>query len=366
MEMRSRSYIGGLDVARFFLLFLGMITHAFAIGTVIAPEAKFLSLPPETTFMFRMEAFFLISGYLSALTLQDARAWISKRVKRLGVPFLFTVLVINVATMAINPQVYPDGPDIYMLHAWFLAVLLLHSVLLWVSAGRIDALIPRLTRYLTSINVAPILIGALVLYELAVKTVYKYAHWEDGPRPPLHNLLDSTLTYLPYYLLGYVLYKNALITNMLRDRRVSLILVAAIATASFIAVRVFVGNDGSLVTVALIALKATISFCVAVIILTVALSVGNVPPLVMFLSQGSYAVYIAHLFIVNLLYVIFFDPVNTSIYTFAAVCALLTPVIGYALYYWPIRHFAVLRLLFTGTAAKAGASRRASQQQAHG
>lgn len=347
---RSRTHFAGLDLFRFLLLLLGMFTHAFVIGVAFVPEPRFLYLPSQTTFMFRMEAFFLIAGYLSATASGTRSAWLNKRVQRLGIPFVFTVLIINNLTVWLSPVVYPATLGLYTLHVWFLAALLAHSIVLWACGDRIDRIIPALERRLTTANVVPILLVLLLVYEFAVKTLYKLT--ARGPeRSATVHLIDNMMTYLPFFIGGYLLCKSPGLLRMLRTHVRTLTGIALVAAVAVIFVFHSGDPDGTLATVARIALKTCLGFSLSLLILFAALAIKRVPPLVAFLSQGSYAVYVMHVLIVNILYRLFFTVSDHGIYTFAVFVSLLTPLVGYVIYGLVIRHYKVLRLLFTGAAA---------------
>lgn len=128
-----------LDAARALLLLLGLPFH-------VATKAFFESEPPATDFqqslliggwasithVFRMFAFFLLAGYFAGMIRErkGTRAWMAERVRRLGLPFIASLLTLGALqfqlqdTLLHKPSPRFLGLPLALDHLWFLVVLL--------------------------------------------------------------------------------------------------------------------------------------------------------------------------------------------------------------------------------------------------
>ncbi len=128
-----------LDAARAALLLLGLPFH-------VATKAIFETEPAATDFQqslliggwasithaFRMFAFFLLAGYFAGMIRdrKGTREWISERVRRLGLPFLASLLTLGALqfqlqdTLLHKPSPRFLGLPLALDHLWFLVVLL--------------------------------------------------------------------------------------------------------------------------------------------------------------------------------------------------------------------------------------------------
>jgi len=158
----------GLDLFRGLLLIGGPLVHS----TFIAPPAVAHAVI-EGSGLFRMAAFFAISGFLGGTTYRPG--WLRLRLVQVGVPALFGILILN------RYQAYVGGKLLVVEIYWFLLALLAYMP--------IGALIGRHCRALTSLP-------ALILIAVG-------AHG-------LGDLLFGAGTYaaeaaadLPFYLFGW-------------------------------------------------------------------------------------------------------------------------------------------------------------------
>lgn len=123
---------------------LGIVLHA---SNVYSPQAHWIVSDPSQSPLFdwlgsaihsfRMPAFFWVSGYFCALTLQHygSMDFLRKRVPRLAIPLLFTWATLNALQVILLARV--DGRDVQtamregipLYHLWFLVDLLVFFVL---------------------------------------------------------------------------------------------------------------------------------------------------------------------------------------------------------------------------------------------
>ena len=127
-----------LNAARMMLMLLGIPYHAALLfqneipweasaGTV-SPVARYIV---AIVHIFRMPAFFLLSGYLAAVVLAkgDATGWLKRRYLALGIPLIFALILLNPLQIVV-PELLDGEPlrDPFqgqgVGHLWFLFALL--------------------------------------------------------------------------------------------------------------------------------------------------------------------------------------------------------------------------------------------------
>lgn len=128
-----------LDAARALLLLLGLPFH-------VATKAIFESDPAATDFQqslwiggwasvthaFRMFAFFMLAGYFAGMIRErkGTRVWLDERVRRLGLPFIASLLTLGAVQFQLQdivlhrPSPRFMGLPLALDHLWFLVVLL--------------------------------------------------------------------------------------------------------------------------------------------------------------------------------------------------------------------------------------------------
>lgn len=128
-----------LDAARALLLLLGLPFH-------VATKAIFESDPAATDFqqslliggwasithVFRMFAFFMLAGYFAGMIRErkGTKAWIVERTRRLGLPFLASLLTLGALQYQLQDSLLGKtsptflGLPLALDHLWFLVVLL--------------------------------------------------------------------------------------------------------------------------------------------------------------------------------------------------------------------------------------------------
>ncbi|MGI4720801.1 MAG: acyltransferase family protein [Janthinobacterium lividum] len=149
----ARNY--SLDAARGILMMLGVVLHAsniYATGdswlVKDSERSQAFEAISDAIHVFRMPAFFWISGYFCALTFEKngADGLLRKRLPRLLIPLFSTWITLNVAQELFSASVEGksmvaailDGIPLY--HLWFLVDLILFI-------GFAAALLPRLARF---------------------------------------------------------------------------------------------------------------------------------------------------------------------------------------------------------------------------
>lgn len=208
-------YYHGLDTLRAVLMLVGVLWHAAGI---VSPVSTFVySSPIHKSFpiyasiypehLFRMEAFFLVSGFLSQMVLmrKGKRAFWQARLKRVLVPLLLGCFGVNLL-LQIFGSLYMGYRwahfDMWrwVMHGWFL-------ITLFVCAG-IDMLLPAQALARTRWP------GILLAFAIALFGYIALDYWNanlwhfwDPVKGNLFNFfILNTAQFYPLYFLGALLY----------------------------------------------------------------------------------------------------------------------------------------------------------------
>ena len=205
-------------------MLVGVFVHTKLLGT-----SELFQLIAYLSSQFRMEAFFLLSGFFTCLQVRKygVASTMKFRYRTLGVPVLAGLLVLNPATLLLIYEFhnvsgamgfweamrlpYPNdfGPMVWHLHFWFLFPLLVFVSFLPV----IDAVDKRLTGKFTVVadrfngkyfywscvfSVPILVILALATYRLAFDSIVpSQVSW----------LVSKVVISFPFFLGGYGLYR---------------------------------------------------------------------------------------------------------------------------------------------------------------
>lgn len=210
-----------LDFSRTFLFFLGIVLHAAYL--CVETHHSFQSVH-DVIHSFRMEAFYLIAGFFSAMSLERNAdgVYLRKRILRLGLPFLFGVLVLDFLSNCANHWTWSDfgtefsrkywvGGD-WREHLWFLPTLLAYTgVLVLVRAAW-----PGMTSFLSRKRFgAGLLIAAVCVMYFGAIHVANLFPWVER----LDTFLSTYKTeqYAVFFALGYVLFHRREILDRIID-----------------------------------------------------------------------------------------------------------------------------------------------------
>lgn len=220
-----------LDAVRGFALLLGIVFHA-TISFVPAPapiwivgdshRSTALAVLFFTIHVFRMTTFFLIAGFFAHMSFhrRGAKAFISDRLKRIGLPLLLGWPLVYAAIFAVvvwaaisangghlpttPPRPWPTFPKFPLTHLWFLYVLLelylgvlilRAGVVLIDRTGRVRLIIDRLVSLVMRSPLAPVVLALPLTFAFAVDP--KWLMWFGVPTP------DSSFVTNPEALIGF-------------------------------------------------------------------------------------------------------------------------------------------------------------------
>lgn len=188
-----------LDGARSVLMLLGVVLHA---ALAYAPHGQWLiadgSQHPfydwlvELIHLFRMPAFFAISGFFCAMTLSklSRRTFLRKRLLRIGLPLLTTALLFNLPLSlllsGIWPKFSPEHADYWLhgrwvMHLWFLWTLVLFFLLSAVSLRLWQPLLQRHRLPAWGLLLVPLLTVIPVAVAKLLPAAYEGVLWLGSP-----------------------------------------------------------------------------------------------------------------------------------------------------------------------------------------
>lgn len=233
-------YFHGLDELRAALMLIGVFWHAAA---VLSPFATFVYASPYHQSMalyasiypehlFRMEAFFMVSGFLAQMTLtrKDKQVFWRARLKRVLVPLLLGCLGVNFVLQVFG-SIFMDYQwahyDLWrwVMHGWFLICLMVFAT--------IDMLLPR--GVFARMGLLPCLLVVTIGWLGYAALIYWNGEsWNlGGDISTLYNFFVlHGVQYYPFYFAGSLLYFHQDILDKISHRALwGLALLALTTTA---------------------------------------------------------------------------------------------------------------------------------------
>ena len=351
-----------LDNLRWMAMLLGVFVHASTLGNF-----GLIDYVTLVSNVFRMALFFIISGYLGAMLLQRQNVlefW-AGRFRNLAIPFAAALLLLNPLTIWLMFQ-YADGKPslarvlsvfqgqeqglqmivVWHMHLWFLISLMCFVTLapllgplprLVAQWAERELLLTPLRRRLTPLVV---ILGSLIL-SLGLLATLRALSTLIGPEP---WLVRVTIQYMPFYILGLVLYHTP--TLFARLRQTDYALGAVILSLFIVLQSQYLNLPGAnrLSFAALMALR----FWMCFFLLDIGYRFFNRSgTLTQLLSASIYTVYLFHFLI---LYVVALAVgqilAQSSLFYVVVVC--LSIGLALALHFMVIARNSWLQLLFNG------------------
>lgn len=212
-----------LDALRAVLMFWGVLVHS----STLDPDNHVFRGFAVVSGLVRMEAFFVISGFLAYMLLKKygAKVAVNKRLLAIGVPFVTALMLLNPVTnyliytfhnspigfadyLAGKGIVDAEGPMNWHLHLWFLIGLFVYSLLAplverlidrGLAASRLSIARPELAFFVMCAGVAAACLASRIGFEL-IKPVLPVES---------HYVFKSLGNFLPFYALGMLLFAAA-------------------------------------------------------------------------------------------------------------------------------------------------------------
>lgn len=233
-------YFHGLDELRAALMLIGVFWHAAA---VLSPFAAFVYASPYHQSMalyasiypehlFRMEAFFMVSGFLAQMTLtrKDKQVFWRARLKRVLVPLLLGCLGVNFVLQVFG-SIFMDYQwahyDLWrwVMHGWFLICLMVFAT--------IDMLLPR--GVFARMGLLPCLLVVTIGWLGYAALIYWNGEsWNlGGDISTLYNFFVlHGVQYYPFYFAGSLLYFHQDILDKISHRALWGLALLALATTA--------------------------------------------------------------------------------------------------------------------------------------
>lgn len=213
-----------LDFSRALLLGLGIVLHAACLCGEINPNYNVLY---DFIHSFRMPAFFLLAGFFAARKLREGNPFdfLSSRVRRLGIPFLFCGLIVNplfncpnhvswLGFAAEAESKYWFNGD-WLQHLWFLSCLLQYVVV----AYCVNHFCPNFNRFLQQRRFGVRSLALFIALTWFIVTHLRVAipSFGTGGLWFLSNPYD-TLQYSVFFAAGYYLFFHQALLDQLRGQ----------------------------------------------------------------------------------------------------------------------------------------------------
>ena len=348
-----------LDAARAVLMLLGVVLHSASAYSVNGEwvirdteNSVVLDWLIQSVHLFRMPAFFWISGYFFALTMSrgDGRVVLGRRLFRLLVPAIATWLTFNVAqewVVAVANQKDPvetilrGGVPIY--HLWFLVDLVVMTLVAALAFALPEALVERVRRRLPESGTVPgvlLMLTALwfVSYTAARLTGMAYVHVGG-----LTTLSTARLLYAVLRGGHRDVSPHGVRRTFLRVPPV----LALFAIPLGVYLQSFRQEQGFLAELAAPAEQLMVWICVAVVLQLFYSLIRRESRTVSTLSDASYSIYLFHHFIMVVLVLVLL-PLPLGALPKFVVSSIIAFGIAAMLHLVFVRRIPLLRLLFNG------------------
>jgi glucan biosynthesis protein C len=389
----ARPYMSYMDAARSILIMLGVALHAgniYAADTdwlVNDADSRFFLLLTDFLHLFRMPAFFIISGFFCAYTLPryTPARFLRVRMTRLMVPFLAAAVTLNGAQILISHYVTVEGvrplatplplsfwfSSGWVYHLWFLLnlgvyFLLVVAVVATPAARRSierfttwiePRLQPKLVTWLGLVVLPACAIEALDVLGWLVPALHQDFLWFG---PPL-----TLLYYAVFFLTGMILCRFRVLLDLFTKPGIGLVALLPVAVFTY----VMVAPGRSLVA------KAEVNFahallvmllCQLVLLLFKALA-DRPSRTFQYLADASYSIYLFHHILVVLTGIALLASSLPPMVEFLIVTA-VTVAVSLGIHHFVVLRVPLVRFLFNGKyerrlPATAPASRLASAHE---
>ncbi len=203
-------------------MFWGILVHA----STLDPENPVFRFFVTVSGLVRMEAFFVISGFLGYMLLKryGAKVTVKKRLVAIGLPFFVALVLLNPLTNYFifnyhnGPVALVDyfggrgtdgaiGPMNWHLHLWFLIALFIYALLSPAAETLVDKSLAIMKFAIRRAGLAffAISVGMMVSC-LASRIMFELV--KDTLPVPWHYVIRSIGNFLPFYVLGMFLFAS--------------------------------------------------------------------------------------------------------------------------------------------------------------
>lgn len=369
----DRPHMGYMDAARSILIMLGVALHAgniYAAGgnwLVNDTDSRFCALLTDFLHLFRMPAFFIISGFFCAYTLSKytPARFLRVRMTRLVVPFLAAALTLNVAQILVSQHVRLAGvrplaqpvtlsflfSSDWVHHLWFLLNLIVYFLLVVALAATpaTKRLLDRLTGWLEPrLRPNPLTwLGLVVLPACAIVALHVLAWLVPALHrdflwfgPPL-----TLLYYAVFFGLGLILCRFRVLFDLFMKPSIGL---AALLPAAAFTCMALAPGHGLIQQAAFRFTHALSVILLCQLVLLLFKLVANRPSRTfLYLADASYSIYLFHHIVVVLAGIALLALPLAPALEFLIVTA-VTVVVSLAIHHFVVLRVPLVRFLFNG------------------
>ncbi len=374
-----------LDALRACLMFWGILVHV----SNVAPNTFFQTCA-SVSHLVRMEAFFIISGFLAYMLLQKygGGKTVRKRLVAVGVPLVAALLLLNPVTkylayvFYVHPISFADyvsghgtanlgelsqagleakeiwtWPGNWFLHLWFLLALFFYSMLAPLLGKAVDLVMrdsqDRMPRPWTLGRLAPLVPGLkfLMICLLVGSACVGWRVILSVISPGKVDYVVSSIgNFLPYYTLGMVLFASHELRKIFASFHwVQLILSGCLY---YFVHRVAGEDPGKVFEALLLMAKTYVALSLSSTLFWAAERfVKSEKPVARFLSEAAYTVYLFHFVVIYLFALLLRGAIpHTGLLLFTIAACTFATTIG--LHAFVIRPLPPLAFLFNGKPPK--------------
>jgi len=360
--MNKRIYF--LDSMRAILMMLGVVLHS---AQVFNPKQGWIIYSSETIPMtetlvniihlFRMPAFFIVSGYFAVFTLRKygVGKFLKVRILRILIPLLITAITLNslqtylltkTGWIEFEPLSYlVDGG--WVSHLWFLINLIIYFLLLSIGFKLFKTIFKKINfaidKIYTNTNIVTILfiMTVFTIFLLAiVNIISKFIHI-DGIIS-----LNSIAYYISFFIFGIFIYLNKELQN--KFIQMSPWITISVVIFSLLLNDYFSTFEGKIYKVLYLFFEITAKYYISALCFYLFYTYTDKKVRIFqFLSDASYSVYLFHhvlvigigLFVINL---------DINKYIAFPILLVSVALISMAIHYYFISRINYLSLLFNG------------------
>ena len=383
------SRIEYLDAVRAFALLLGIVFHAslsfmpIFIGWAVMDisTSPFISIVVLVSHSFRMELFFLIAGFFSAMALNKygVSVFVKSRLFRIGLPFVVGWVILRPLIVSgwvmggqslrgdveIWPALQQGVNDLFAAdttwftgtHLWFLYYLLVITALV-MSYSALTKPMAALNKALQKLMIVLVQRrwGAIVLASVITCPLWFMSHWGvDTPDKSLLPHIPVTALYTGFFAMGWLCWSQQQLLDAIATLSPAKLVTAV---GSIISCTVLSQYETQTGMAYYTQVKWAYLFCYAMMMLSlVAISIGICKRLfnkrrasVRYIADASYWLYLVHLPIVIILQVMVAEwPLHWTVKWFGV--SMTTIVVGLMSYQAFVRH-SFLGLVLNGSRSR--------------
>lgn len=328
--LQSSKYFYGLDILRATMMLLGIFIHAALLVNFYDSDFKsnygrdiLISNIIYFFSLFRMECFFILSGFLGAfiIELKSKKYFVKSRFERVFLPLIFGMFFSNVVldVYILGLSEFSFSLSFLLKHLWFLLCLLIVSI--FFLSDKFELIYDR---YFKELNLLSFLIFSL--FFLFIKLCFLILNSKISD-----NLFSEFITYMVavpfeffyYYFLGYMIFRGNKILDIFYTKQALLLLVPILLFSIYMFNMKYIESIDLSSIVQL--LKTSSDFFVGLIISVAVFEyfkrLSYQSKQIKFLVESSLIVYIFH-FPFIFLYGRLLDGVYNSVYIYyLSVCA---------------------------------------------